>query len=517
MASERLKTLLAPSVGKHIAGGFAVLLVLLVALAGVTLRLILPIDAGAARVRADSANAEVATAVSLDVSNAHVRVVQYALSATMADQKVAQDSLTRLDQAITASAARDGGGRDDAGLAALAARYRRSADGTFAAVGQRRAAIERIRSAGTDIRTIASAIGQALESETDPDLVRGGARLVQGFQESDAASSRFLASRNPADSNIAADSLASLPVAAEDLVRLAGDNRRIQRFVKALKQPLAVYAAALQGVVAADDQLQRAAVERNAASEAVLGAAVAERDRATASQREAVGSMLGSVGSVRRLLLLASLAAVGIGLALTVLISRGISHPVRQLTRATQQLAEGNYYSPPEVPTLFRRGLAGPRSESFLQQVRTHRHGETVAERIARSQGSVDVAGRRSLPPSDSPDPAHAQTVARPDHPDTRAGGRTPLPDPRAQDGAQTGRARRHDPTGGGRHRSARDGPPARRLAKDGAPLARPLAVRSRGRIGRRAAGGCPAVRYAGNVHAGADLRDHGAGLRETG
>ena len=63
MASERLKTLLAPSVGKHIAGGFAVLLVLLVALAGVTLRLILPIDAGAARVRADSANAEVATAV----------------------------------------------------------------------------------------------------------------------------------------------------------------------------------------------------------------------------------------------------------------------------------------------------------------------------------------------------------------------------------------------------------------------------------------------------------------------
>ena len=50
MASDWLKTLLAPSLRKRIAGGFAVLLVLLVALAGVTLWLLGPLDAGAGRV-----------------------------------------------------------------------------------------------------------------------------------------------------------------------------------------------------------------------------------------------------------------------------------------------------------------------------------------------------------------------------------------------------------------------------------------------------------------------------------
>ena len=118
MRSDRLKTLLAPSVRKRIAGGFAVVLVLLVALAGVTMRLVLPLDAGAILVREDSARAEAAALVSLQVGDARARVVQYALSATMADQKAAQDSLARLDQAI--AQATTTGGQDDGGLAALA-------------------------------------------------------------------------------------------------------------------------------------------------------------------------------------------------------------------------------------------------------------------------------------------------------------------------------------------------------------------------------------------------------------
>ncbi len=196
MLSDRLKTWLAPSVRKQIAGGFAVVLVLLVALTGVTMWLMLPLDAGAARVRADSSKADAATRVSLQVSDAHARVVQYALSATMADQKAAQDSLARLDQAIAQASA---SGQDDGGLAVLAGRYRDSVDATFAAVGQRRAAVERMQTAGTDIRTIVSAITQVLDTEADAELIRSGLRLAQGFLASDAAGSRFLASRNPAD------------------------------------------------------------------------------------------------------------------------------------------------------------------------------------------------------------------------------------------------------------------------------------------------------------------------------
>ena len=197
MAIDRLRTVLVPSVGKRIASGFAVVLTLLVVLVAVTFRLIVPIDAGAARVRADSAEAEAAAVVALQVGDAHARVVRYALSGTMADQKAATDSLGTLDEAIATATATHLG--DASGLVARVARYRVSVDETFGPVTRRLAAIERIHTAGTEIRTITSAIAELLDAETDADLVRSGLRLAQGFQEADAAASRFLASRNPAD------------------------------------------------------------------------------------------------------------------------------------------------------------------------------------------------------------------------------------------------------------------------------------------------------------------------------
>ena len=176
MARDRITPRLALSVGQRIAGGFTVVLALLVALAGVTFQLMAPLDTGAARVEQDNINADAATTVSLQVAEAHARVVQYALSATMADQKAAEDSLTRLGQAIekTASTSAEG---NDSGLTALAGQYRASVDSTFAAVELRRAGIERMQTAGTEIRTITTAIVEALEAETDPDLIRSGARL----------------------------------------------------------------------------------------------------------------------------------------------------------------------------------------------------------------------------------------------------------------------------------------------------------------------------------------------------
>ena len=360
MPKDRLKTLLAPSVHKRIASGFAVLLVLLVALAGMTFQLLEPLAAGAELVSKGNAKAEAATAVSLQVRDAHTRVVQYALSATITDQKAAQDSLERLDRTIATAA----NGRTDNGVAALVSRYRGSVDNTFAAVDLRRATIERMQTAGTDIRTITSAIAQALESETDADLIRSGLRLAQSFDASDAAASRFLASRNPADSNIAATTLKTVPAGVEELSRLAGDNRRLRRFVAALEKPLSVYAEALQAVVGADEQLRLAATARNAASEAVLIAAAMEREQAVGSRRAAVAAMRDGVGSVRQLLLVASLVAIGIGLVLAMLIGRSLSRPIGQLTEATRRLAEGDLSL--DIPALGRRDEIGQMAQALL-------------------------------------------------------------------------------------------------------------------------------------------------------
>jgi diguanylate cyclase (GGDEF)-like protein len=282
MTSFHLKTLVALSSARRIAGGIVAVVAFLLLLAGLAFRLLVPVDAGAGRVQPDRATGTDAMSVSLLVSRTHARVAQYALSATMADQKKAEDSAARLGQVIAMTTA---SGRDDEGVAALAGRYRASVERTFAAVELRRVSVDRILSAGTAIRTITSAIVLALAAETDTNLVRGGMTLAQSFEESDAAAARFLSSRTPADSNIAVRTLAIVPIEAEGLARLAGGNRRIGRFVAALEKPLVLYAEALQGVVAANEQLRVEAGERDAASDAVLAAAADGRDRAVRSDR----------------------------------------------------------------------------------------------------------------------------------------------------------------------------------------------------------------------------------------
>jgi diguanylate cyclase (GGDEF)-like protein len=278
MVSDHQGALIVRSVSKHFAGGLAGVLLLM--LAGVAYWLV-PIGAAAGHDQEVSAIAADAASVSLLVSQTHARVVQYALSSTMADQKTAQDSLARLDQAIAMTTET---GQDEGELAALMGRYRASVESTFAAVELRRAGIDRMLTAGTEVRTITSAIVLTLEAETDIDLIRSGMALTQSFQESDAAAARFLASGTPADSNIAAHKLATVPAKVEGFARLAEGNRRIRRFVAALEKPLASYAQALQDVFAANEQLRIAADEREAASEAVLGATAAERDREERSE-----------------------------------------------------------------------------------------------------------------------------------------------------------------------------------------------------------------------------------------
>jgi hypothetical protein len=165
-----LSRYLALSVRKRIFGGFAVVLLLLTVLAAVALRGMEAVGAGAGRVSRDSAQANASTEVGLLVGEARARVMQYALTATMDDQKAAQASLTSLDQAIerdqsdTATAGND--------LHRLAANYRTSVDAAIGAVEARRSGIEQMKTAVTELRTIVSATAQVLDREADPELLR---------------------------------------------------------------------------------------------------------------------------------------------------------------------------------------------------------------------------------------------------------------------------------------------------------------------------------------------------------
>jgi methyl-accepting chemotaxis protein len=375
LKASHLPAWLAPSVRKRIVGGFAVVLALLVLLAAVTFEILNPVAAGARLVREDSARADAATAVSLRISDTHARVAEYVLSSSMADQKAAEDSLATLGEAITAA------GADT--IAALAARYRETLNATFKGVSLRRAGIEQLTAAGTDIRTIISGMARASDNESDPDVIRSLLSLALGFHDSDAAAARFVSTRNPADSSVALDALKGLPDAVAELERRAGDNRRLRRPLPALQKALAAFTEALRGVVAANEQLRANGIEREAATKVVLESAGTARESAAASQRAAVTDMLQSITRVRQLLLVASVVAIAIGLGLAALISRGISRPILLLGQVMRRLAEGDLDS--EIPATGRRDEIGRMAEAvvvFRQNALAARHLQGEADRV---------------------------------------------------------------------------------------------------------------------------------------
>jgi methyl-accepting chemotaxis protein len=345
-----LSRYLALSVRKRIFGGFAVVLLLLAALAAVALRGMDQVGDGASLVSQDTAQATSATEVGLLVSEARARVVQYALTATMDDQKAAQASLARLDQAIEH-------GRSHGDLGGFITTYRTSVDAAIAAVELRRAGIEQMLAAATELRTIVSAVTQGLYREEDPSALRAAARVAESFGEADGAAARFVASRTPAEANVAANSLPVLRSAIEVLGSATPENRRIQRFVRAMSEPFEHFSQALQRVMAADERLRTTTEAREVAADAVLKVAAAQQAAAARSQEDAIASMLAGAGAAHQLSAVTAASAIVIGLLLAVLIGRGISRPIIALTGAMRQLADGNLDA--AIPNAARRDELG--------------------------------------------------------------------------------------------------------------------------------------------------------------
>jgi methyl-accepting chemotaxis protein len=367
---------------KRVFGGFAAVLVLLTLLAGVMQRGASAVDQGVDQVRDGSAAAEIATGIASRVSDAQLRTVQYALSGTVVDQEAARQSLTRLDEAI--------GANSDRRLTVSVAQYKQAVEAAITAVGVRRAAVAQWQQAGTEVRNIVTAISQSLERESDPDTIRAGAHLADAFQTSDAAASRFLSSRNPADIDIAAASLRTLRTHAERMAGLAADNRRVQRLLSGIADPVTHYAAGLQALVASEEQLRQAAVARDAATGPVQQEAAALGTQALTAQHEAVDTMATTSHATRRAGLFASVAAIAVGLLLAVLIGRAIATPVRQLTGAMQMLAKGALDT--AIPHIARRDEIGDIARAVVV-FRAHMQQESTlaaAQSAERRQAEVD-------------------------------------------------------------------------------------------------------------------------------
>lgn len=336
--------------------------------------------------KADYVNSGVseAAAVALfadQVGETRARVTQYALSENDADLRAAQSSLSRIPddiRTVTQAYVSDStGGNGVDKLRALAERYRKSVAATIEAINARRNYGTRLTQAGTELSTTVAAIVEALAHDiSNPGALNDAIRLMEAFQNSNASATRFLASRNPADSDTARVDIQAMSRAFDALQTLGVDNRRVQRFLKAMAEPLQRYRAAVEGLISATDQFARVTAERDAAAVALIDAADQLRYTVTEAQLGTVAGMMIAVTSARAIGYVASGLAIIGGLVLALIIGRGIARPVQQMTSVMRKLAGGTIDV--AIPYLGRKNEIGAMAEA----VRVFRDNKIKADQL---------------------------------------------------------------------------------------------------------------------------------------
>ena len=314
-----------------------IILLLLVMLSIMSWRTIREVETQADYVNSSVTEASTVAELAVQVGNTHAAVTQYALSESDGDLQAAQRALgqlqdeTRLIEHSTLDK-----------LRGLADRYRNSVTATIHVINDRRAsAAELVRSA-TELSTTVAAIVEALARDpSNTDVLGDSIRLMEEFQSSNASATRFLASRNPADSDTTRVDIMAMRRALAGLSAQKIANRRVQRFLEAMREPFERYTKALDGLISSTEQLSAVAAERNAAVVALTEAADQIRFTSVEAQLGTIGGMQLTVSSARHLGLLASTLAIIVGLVLAVLIGNGIARPIAQITTIMRELADG--------------------------------------------------------------------------------------------------------------------------------------------------------------------------------
>ncbi len=332
------------SILQRVTGGMCIILLLLVGLSVNSWRTI-----NEAYQQADNVDVSVAEAAALSqlaarVGETSTKVTQYALSESDVDLRAAQRALDQLQQQITevtaayVQAGSDSNAVDE--LRGLADRYRNSVSKTIDAIKARRANGAGLVQAATELSTTVAAIAETLAHDAgNPGALDDAIKLVEVFHGSNASATRFLASRNPADSDTTQVDVQAMRSALQALQARNIDNRRVQRFLNAMAEPFDRYVKAVNGLIAATEQFARVATDRNSAATALIEAADQIRLRAAEIQLGTVGAMMLNVTSARRVVYFAAVFAIIAGLILAFLIGRSIARPIRQITEVMRKLA----------------------------------------------------------------------------------------------------------------------------------------------------------------------------------
>jgi methyl-accepting chemotaxis protein/CHASE3 domain sensor protein len=334
------------SILQRVTGAMCIILLLLVGLSVNSWRTITAVHDKAEYVNSSVTKAAAVTEFAARVGETRAQVTQYALSENDSDLRAAQRALDRLQNEIRsvteayALAETDNVSVDQ--LRELADQYRKSVTATIDAINTRRSNATELVQSATELDTTVAAIVEALAHDADNSSALDDAiRLMEAFHSSNASATRFLASRNPADSDTTRVDMQAMSRSLQALQARGVNNRRVQRFLKAMAEPVEHYKRAVDGLTAATEQFARVTVDRNTAAGTLIAATDQFRWETTEAQLGMVRGMTTTVTSARRLEYLASALAIVAGLVLAFIIGRGIARPIQQITAVMRELAHG--------------------------------------------------------------------------------------------------------------------------------------------------------------------------------
>lgn len=361
MASRSLRL----SVRQRIFGGFGLLICVFLAALGITLRGVAVMDRESGAVAESAAVSTKITDFLVATGEAQLAVLRYAVSENDGDMQKAREALAASAEAAKAvksvTTGRSFDGTEQ--IFALQDRYEATVDGTIRAIAARREGGVEFVLAATDLRTIISAIPTTLLRENAASELTGTAvQMLESFHASSTAAARFLASRNPADASTAQNEFAAMKRAANSVKAATAENRRVQRFVNAMAEPIERAEKALGKLIDATDQFSRFARERQELGQGMQEALDSVRAASTVSQDKALAAMQHTSQSSMQQGLITAALSLCLGLALAWLIGRSIIAPLKHLTTSMGRLAEGDLST--EIPHQSERTEIGTMADA---------------------------------------------------------------------------------------------------------------------------------------------------------
>jgi methyl-accepting chemotaxis protein len=349
LATKRFREAVAPrlSVRHRIYGGFSIILFLLIVVSAIFLRGIGLVNSDSDNVGANAHQMSVVSAFAAGMGQVHSRVTQYALSQDDTDLQAAQAAIERLQHATAAMEEVYGRDNNRAAqsvetLSGLEDRYRQVLADTIATINTRRSHIVDFTENATELGNIVSAIVAVLVRDPGGiNALEPATRLMQSFYDSKSTAARFLATRDPADSNRARVETDAMLRVVDELKQQKIDNKRVQRFLDAAAQPLGRYIQAIDGLVSDTQWFATLTAERQDVADKMSQAARGIHSAAVETQIKSVQEMIDAVTSARSLGGLTFALAILLGIALAILIGRGTAVPITQITEVMRALANG--------------------------------------------------------------------------------------------------------------------------------------------------------------------------------